>query len=622
MQLHRRLGLIHVFCIASGAMISSGIFVLPGMAFAQAGPAVMVSYALAALLAATGLLSTAELSTAMPRAGSDYFFITRSVGPAFGTIAGILNWVSFSLKSSFALVGMAALIQVLMGVDMRVSGVLLGLAFVGVNLAGVREAARLQVALVMVLLGIMILYVVRGLPEVSVNRFENFAPGGIKAIFSTAGLVFVAFGGLLKVASMAEEVKDPGKTLPNGMILSLVLIGLFYVLMVGVTVGVSDPSALAVTLTPISDGAGLLMGRTGALLIGVAASLAFLTTANAGIMAGSRYLLALSRDGIVPGILSRAGAKSGTPHAAILLTGILVILPQFLDLKTLVEAASLGLILTNMLSLVSVVVLRESGIQNYRPTYRAPMYPWLQIAGIIGFGFILVEMQEDAFLISTGLAVFGFLIYWFYGKSRAMHESALLHIVQRLTSRELVSGLIESELKDIIRERDGIEMDRFDSLIESCPVLDLTGRHSKEELFGLAADLLGSRMKVDPGRVKALLVEHEEQSSTAISPHLAIPHLAIEGSSSFEVLMVRCLDGIHFSEEAPAVKAAIFLAGSMGERNFHLRSLAAIAQTVQQENFEKMWRKARCGQALRDIFLLARRRREPATCKRQHSNQI
>ncbi len=613
MHLQRRLGLIHVFCIASGAMISSGIFVLPGLAFAQAGPAVMLSYALAALLAATGLLSTAELSTAMPRAGSDYFFITRSVGPAFGTIAGILNWVSFSLKSSFALVGMAALIQVLMGVDMRVSGVLLGLAFVGVNLAGVKEAARLQVALVMVLLGLMLLYVFRGLPNVSAARFENFSPGGIKAIFSTAGLVFVAFGGLLKVASMAEEVKDPGKTLPNGMILSLVLVGLFYVLVVGVTVGISDPSTLAATLTPISDGAGLLMGRTGAVLIGVAASLAFLTTANAGIMAGSRYLLALSRDGIVPGILSRTRAKTGTPHAAILLTGILVILPQFLDLKTLVEAASLGLILTNMLSLVSVIVLRESGIQNYRPTYRAPLYPWLQIAGLIGFGFILVEMREDAFLISSGLAVFGFLIYWFYGRSRAMHESALLHIVQRLTSRELVSGLIESELKEIIRERDGIETDRFDSLVESCPVLDLTGPHAKDDLFGLAADLLGSRMKVDPGRVKALLVEHEEQNSTAISPHLAIPHLVIEGSSSFEILMVRCLDGIHFSGEAPAVQAAIFLAGSMGERNFHLRSLAAIAQTVQQDNFEKMWRNARGEQALRDIFLLARRRREPAS---------
>lgn len=612
MQLKRRLGLMDVFCIASGAMISSGIFVLPGMAFAQAGPSVVLSYALAAMLAATGLLSTAELSTAMPRAGSDYFFITRSVGPASGTIAGVLNWVSFSLKSSFALVGMAALIQLLAGVDMRISGVLLGLLFVGINLAGVKEAARLQVALVLLLLGLMMMYVFRGLPNVSAARFGNFAPGGVRALFSTAGMVFVAFGGLLKVASMAEEVRNPGVTLPRGMILSLSLIGVFYVLMVGVTVGISDPSALASTLTPISDGAGVLMGPTGVFLIGLAASLAFLTTANAGIMAGSRYLVALGRDGIVPERLGRVGSGSGTPHAAILLTGALVILPQFLNLRILVEAASLGLILTNMLALVSVIVLRESRIQNYRPTYRAPLYPWLQLAGLFGFGFIIVQMQEEAFLISAGLAMFGFLIYWFYGRSRAMHESALLQLVSRLTSGDRVSCAIESELREIIRERDGIETDRFDSMIESCPVFDLRGPMSKEDLFELAAEVIGSRMNSDPGTVKSLLIQQEQQSSTAISTYLAIPHLVLEASSPFDIVLVRCLEGIRFNDDAPAVKAVVFLAGSLKERNFHLRSLAAIAQTVQQVDFERMWRGARGEQALRDIFLLSGRRRETA----------
>lgn len=612
MQLKRRLGLMDVFCIASGAMISSGIFVLPGMAFAQAGPSVVLSYALAAMLAATGLLSTAELSTAMPRAGSDYFFITRSVGPASGTIAGVLNWVSFSLKSSFALVGMAALIQLLAGVDMRISGVLLGLLFVGINLAGVKEAARLQVALVLLLLGLMMMYVFRGLPNVSAARFGNFAPGGVRALFSTAGMVFVAFGGLLKVASMAEEVRNPGVTLPRGMILSLSLIGVFYVLMVGVTVGISDPSALASTLTPISDGAGVLMGPTGVFLIGLAASLAFLTTANAGIMAGSRYLVALGRDGIVPERLGRVGSGSGTPHAAILLTGALVILPQFLNLRILVEAASLGLILTNMLALVSVIVLRESRIQNYRPTYRAPLYPWLQLAGLFGFGFIIVQMQEEAFLISAGLAVFGFLIYWFYGRSRAMHESALLQLVSRLTSGDRVSCAIESELREIIRERDGIETDRFDSMIESCPVFDLRGPMSKEDLFELAAEVIGPRMNSDPGTVKSLLIQQEQQSSTAISTYLAIPHLVLEASSPFDIVLVRCLEGIRFNDDAPAVKAVVFLAGSLKERNFHLRSLAAIAQTVQQVDFERMWRGARGEQALRDIFLLSGRRRETA----------
>ena len=101
-QLKKGLGLIHVFCIASGAMISSGLFILPGLAHAQAGPAVVVSYFLAGLLASIGVLSIAELATAMPKAGGDYFFISRGMGAGVGTVAGLLSWFSLSLKSAFA----------------------------------------------------------------------------------------------------------------------------------------------------------------------------------------------------------------------------------------------------------------------------------------------------------------------------------------------------------------------------------------------------------------------------------------------------------------------------------------------------------------------------------------
>ena len=109
-KLSKQLNLLHVFCIASGAMISSGIFVLPGLAHAKAGPAVVFSYFLAGLLATAGLLSIAELTTAMPKAGGDYFYISRGLGPATGTIAGLLSWFSLSLKSAFALIGMAVLV--------------------------------------------------------------------------------------------------------------------------------------------------------------------------------------------------------------------------------------------------------------------------------------------------------------------------------------------------------------------------------------------------------------------------------------------------------------------------------------------------------------------------------
>lgn len=610
MELKRPLGLLHVFCIASGAMISSGIFVLPGLAYAMAGPGIVLSYLLAGMLAATGMLSTAELATAMPKSGSDYYFITRSVGPAFGTIAGVLNWVSFSLKSAFALVGMAALIRLLAPIDMRVSGVVLGVVFVVINLVGVKEAARLQVALVLGLMGLMLVYIFYGLPAIRPQNYEPFFPKGMGAVFSTAGLVFVSYGGLLKVASVAEEVRNPGRNIPAGMILSLVLVGVCYALMVTVTVGIVQPDALSGTLTPIADGALAAMGKAGGVAMALAASLAFLTTANAGILAGSRYMLALSRDGMLPPSVGKVGARFHTPHIAILVTGGLVILPLFLDLKILVESASIGLILTNMFSLLSVIILRESRLQNYRPIFHAPLYPWLQVAGLVGFAFVLLEMREEAFFISAGLAILGFSVYWFYGRHQVEHQSALLHILQRLTARQLVNGTLEAELREVVRERDEIVADRFDEMTETCPVLDLKGAMPRDEFFARVADTLAPRMEVPGATILQLLINREEEGSTVLAPHLAIPHIIVEGSKPFGMLIARCKPGVHFGEGAVAVHTVVVLAGPIQERNFHLRCLAAIAQVVQAEDFPAKWLAAPGEQALRDLFILSRRHRE------------
>ena len=164
-------------------------------------------------------------------------------------------WVSFSLKSAFALVGMAAFVRLWAPIDMRVTGVALGLAFVALNLIGVKEAARVQLALVGGLLVLMLLYVAFGVREVEIQRYAPFAARGAAAVFSTAGLVFVSYGGLLKIASVAEEIRNPGRTIPGGMILSLVITSVFYVLMVFVTVGVLRPEQLNGSLTPIADGA-------------------------------------------------------------------------------------------------------------------------------------------------------------------------------------------------------------------------------------------------------------------------------------------------------------------------------------------------------------------------------
>lgn len=609
MKLKRKLTFIDVFAIASGAMISSGLFILPGIAHGKAGPAVFVSYLLAALLASTGMLSQAELVSAMPKAGGTYFYVKRSMGPAVGTVDGLLTWFSLTLKSSLALVGMATFTSLVLPVDIRIIGVSLCLLFVLLNVLGVKEAGIFQVILVVGLIGLLLFYVIKGLPSVEVMHFKDYNPHGWGAIFSTAGFVFVSYGGLLKVASVAEEVKDPGKTIPMGMIFSLLIVSLLYGLVIFITTGVLDPVKFEGSLTPISDGAFAIMGKPGMIALSIAAILAFVSTANAGIMAASRYPLALSRDGLLPEFFSRIHVRTSTPYISILITGFFMIVSLFLNLKILVEAASTVLILTYTFSCFSVIIMRESRLQNYRPAFKAPLYPMIQIIGIVGFLFLLFEIGADALFISLVLILFGLFAYWFYGRIRTTRESAILHLIQRITARELVTGTLESELKEIIRERDDIVEDRFDQLVNRSIVIDLKDCIEVEELFKLIAGNLKDRVGVEENELLKLLRDREEQSSTVLMPNLAIPHIIIEGEKIFEMMLIRCKNGIKFSGDSDVVKTVFVLVGTRDERNFHLRALSAIAQIVQSSKFEERWISAKSEQGLKDVLILGKRKR-------------
>jgi len=608
-NLSKQLTLLHVFCIASGAMISSGIFVLPGLAHAKAGPAVVFSYFLAGLLATAGLLSIAELTTAMPKAGGDYFYISRGLGPATGTIAGLLSWFSLSLKSAFALIGIAVLVAPFVPLSWHVVAALLCLVFVLVNLRGTREAAGFQVILVLVLLGLMISFIVKGLSDINIQHFEPFVPYGIKSVISTTGFVFVSYGGLIQVASIAGEIKKPGYTIPRGMIIALVVMVVLYTLMIFVTSGVLGTEQLDHSLTPISDAANAFWGKTGYVLVSIAAALAFITTANAGIMTASRYLLAVSRDDLLPPIVARISNKYKTPYTAIIITGFVIIGAVFLNLDVLVEAASTVFVLGYVLASVSVIILRESGVQNYRPVFRAPFYPWLQLATIVGFAFILLEMGEDAFLVTAIIVLVGFSFYWLYGRKRVEKESALLHLIEKITAKELVTGTLETELKEIIRERDEIVKDKIDNLVENAISIDIKESLNLEDFCEFVAKHLSEKLSLEPEKLKTLLLDRETQFSTVLSQTLAVPHIVIEGQGKFQMVIARSRKGVRFSEEAPRITTVFVLAGTQDLRNFYLRVLSAIAQIVQTENFEKEWNSAKNEQALKDLVLLSARKR-------------
>ncbi|MFH1371339.1 MAG: amino acid permease [Planctomycetota bacterium] len=611
-KLKQELGLLGVFCIASGAMISSGLFILPGLAYAKAGPAVIICYFLAGLLSLPGMLSIAEMTTAMPKAGGDCFTIIRSLGPGVGTVAGLLSWFSLSMKSAFALIGMSVFTVLIMDIDIHIIAVAFCLIFLAINLVGIKEAGRIQVALVVGLLLLMVVFVILGVNKVKVDNLVPFSPHGLAGIFFTTGFVFVSYTGLLKIASVAEEIKNPARNIPLGMIISLLVTSIFYTFMVFITVGVLESDKLSHSLTPISDAAEVFMGAPGKIALGIAAILAFLSTANAGIMTAARSLVPLSEDGLIPEKLGRINARFRTPHNALLVTGLFVLVSLFLKLEILVEAASLVLILTNILACLSVIILRESRIQNYRPSFRVPLYPWLQVVGIIGFSFLIFKMGSEALFVSLLLIVAGGFVYWFYGRIRTNREYALLHLIERITARELTSYSLEDELREIIRQRDEIVKDRFDHIVERCIVLDIDRAENVDEFFHLVSEKLSERLGENAEKIYMRLVAREKDSSTVLSDNLAIPHIVIEGEHVFDVLIARCKDGVAFSDAHGKVHAIFVIAGSKDERNFHLYSLSAIAQIVQDTNFDKRWTAAQNVEVLRDIVLLGERKRPTA----------
>ncbi|MFO7891790.1 MAG: amino acid permease [bacterium] len=609
MKMGKKISTFDIFCIASGVMISSGIFILPGMAFDKAGPAVFLSYTIAGIAALLGVLSIVELSTAMPKTGGDYFFITRSFGPLLGLIIGFFSWFALSLKTAFAIFGISEILYSITGFSQIILAIAVALFFIALNIKGVDLAVKFEVVIVITLIIIILIYIFTGLTSIEIEKFTDFAPNGVNSIFLTAGFVFVSFGGLLKVASLSGEVKDPKKSIPRGVISSILIVTMLYAMLLIVVVGTSDANQVIRSLTPVADSAETFLGSTGFFLISLAAVLAFVSTANAGIMSSSRYPVALSKDNLLPEAFSMIHKKYKTPVLSIVVTGIFIIGSLFLKLEVLVKIASSTILFSYILTNIAVVILHESRIQNYRPTFKAPLYPFIQIFSIIFFIFLLIEVGIAVLEIIILVIIASLIIYFFFGRKKYNKEYALLYLIERIVDKKLSSDGLEGELKEILQKRDNIVTDRFHHLIEESIFLDLNERMTKDELFKKIAESCCSDLGVESSDLLQRLAERERESSTALTPFLAIPHIIIEGENIFKMFVVRVKKGVVFSEKFDSVKAVFGLIGSSDERQFHLQALSSIAQITYNENFEKQWLEAKSIQNLKDICLLGDRRR-------------
>ncbi len=614
-ELKKALGVLEVFSISAGAMISSGLFVLPAVTYLKAGPSIIFAYFLSAVFVIPALFSKAELATAMPKAGGVYFFINRSFGALFGTFAGFSSWFALSLKSAFALVGIGIFLEPLFphysAETVKIIAVTFTVFFTLLNILSVGESGRLQVFLVFGLIILLIYYIFSGMPHINIHRYVPFAPSGWRKVFTVTGLIFISYGGLTKVASVAEEVRNPKKTLPAGMIAAYVFVSILYVLVIFVTVGLLDSSEFRQTLTPISLAASKYSGNSGFIVLAVAALLAFITTANAGIMAAARSPLAMAKDHLLPQFFANVSMRFRTPVVSIILTSLfMIVCITVLDLENLVKVASTMKLLLFMSVNMSVIIMRESKIVSYKPAFRTPLYPFPQIAGIVVYIILIIGMGKIPLLITAGFFIMSLLWYFLYSKSRNEKQSAIVHIVERVTSRELKTKTLPDELRDILIRRDEIIEDRFDRIIREAEIIDIDEEADMYGLFRILSDHFSRRLNIESSQVYELLKEREKDSTTVIHEGLAIPHIVIEGKSLFDIIVTRSVKGISFGSDTPPVHMVFALAGSKDERNFHLQALMAIAQIVQNPDFTGKWLKTGDKNSLRNLILLAERVRK------------
>lgn len=613
-KMKRNLGIFEVFSIATGAMISSGLFVLPAVVFEIAGPGILIAYVLGGLFMIPAMFSKAELSTAMPKSGGTYFFINRSLGPLMGTFAGLANWFSIALKGAFALVGMGAFLQLLNPEislwQIKVAALILVVIFTVLNLLSVKESGRLQIIMVILLIGALLFFIISSISQVEVNRFTPFVPEGFGSVLAAAGMIFISYGGLTKVSSLAEEVKNPGKNIPYGMFLSFFVVNTLYVFSVFIVIGVLAPGQIIGSYTPLSIAAGLTQGTVGMVILSIGAILSFATTGNASIMSSSRIPLAMSRDSLLPLFLGKVSKKHGVPWISILMTGLFMALVIVaLDLKELVKVASAMMLTLFFLVNLSVIFMRESRISTYRPQFKSPLYPFMQILGMLSSFILVLEMGLLPLSISAGFFLLSVSWYFLYRKGDNFQKSALIRIVERVTDRSIAGKGLHEELTQIILERDNVVEDRFDKLIRSAEIIDVENRIGHGELFEKIAEAFEKKLDLTKEDILAKLYEREEQSTTVLNPDLAIPHLIFPGQTGFEMVILRVNNGVEFSEEFPDVKMIFSLAGAKEERNFHLKALMAIAQIVQNADFQKRWEQAVSTEELRNLILTTKRSR-------------
>lgn len=445
--LRKTLSWPHLVALGVGAIVGTGIYTLTGVGADRAGPAVILAFAIAGLVCAAAALAYAELATMIPTAGSAYTYTYTVVGE---TLAWVVGWsliLEYSLACSTVAVGWSGYLVGWLqsaGVELptallsgphaggiiNLPAVVVALAVSGMLVAGTRESATLNIILVIIKLTALAAFVILALPAFDGEKLTPFMPYGFgshvdgdgvtRGVMAAAAIVFFAFYGFDAVATSAEEAKNPGRDLTIGIIGSMAVCTIIYMLVAISAIGAVSHAQVGDSSEPLAFVMRTLEHPVAARLIALAALIALPSVILVMMYGQSRIFFVMARDGLLPKKLSAVSARTGAPALITAITGVFVAaVAGFFRLDEIAELANAGTLLAFISVAACMMILRKRSPELPR-VFRCPQPMIVGTVAILGCIYLIVSLPNATLIRFAIWNLIGLAVYLLYGRARSL----------------------------------------------------------------------------------------------------------------------------------------------------------------------------------------------------------
>ncbi|WP_436645070.1 amino acid permease [Latilactobacillus sakei] len=424
-----------LIALGVGAVIGTGIFILPGtIAALHSGPAITLSFMIAAVVCAVAAMCYAEFSSALPVAGSAYSYGNIIFGELIGWLLGWALFLEYMLSVAAVSTGWSAYFVSFIegfgvhipkaitgsfnpaqGTYVNLFAVLIVLLISALLMTGTRSSTRINNLMVMIKIGVVLLFLVVGIFYVKSSNWQPFMPFGVSGVFKGASLVFFAYLGFDCVSASAAEVKNPQKNLPIGIIGTLVICTLLYILVAFVLTGMVSYRELNVA-NPVAFALQVVHQKWFAGLLSLGALAGMFTMMLTMTYSSSRLVYSIGRDGLLPKMLGKIEPRHQTPINSVrVVTVIIATLGGLVSLDQLTNLVNIGTLIAFFFMSIGVIPLRKRKDIPNKDGFKVPLYPWLPLLSGLLCLFMLFELPAVTWLAAGVWFILGLIIYFSYG---------------------------------------------------------------------------------------------------------------------------------------------------------------------------------------------------------------